>query len=155
MSSNPYAHFSGIPMASDDIDDLLETQGYGILSLCGDGEPYSIPVSFGYDGERLYFGFLKQGADSAKVAHISDGATVRLLITDIRGRFEWQSVAVTGPVNRVHEEDDDWERFIETLTDNGWFMEAFERSDAIDSLQGWELDIDELQGLEQHEETYE
>jgi nitroimidazol reductase NimA-like FMN-containing flavoprotein (pyridoxamine 5'-phosphate oxidase superfamily) len=142
-------------MASDDIDDLLETQGYGILSLCGDGEPYSIPVSFGYDGERLYFGFLKQGADSAKVAHISDGATVRLLITDIRGRFEWQSVAVTGPVNRVHEEDDDWERFIETLTDNGWFMEAFERSDAVDSLQGWELDIDELQGLEQHEETYE
>ena len=71
-------------MASDDIDDLLETQGYGILSMCGDGEPYSIPVSFGYDGECIYFGFLKQGDDSAKVAHISDGATVRPLITDSR-----------------------------------------------------------------------
>ncbi len=142
-------------MASEDIDDLLETQGYGILSMCGDDEPYSIPVSFGYDGEYIYFGFLKQGGDSAKVAHISDGATVRLLITDIRGRFDWQSVAITGPVRRLHKQDDDWEAFIETLTDNGWFMEAFERSDTVDSLQGWELKIDKLQGLEQAEATYE
>ena len=122
--------------------------------MCGDGTPYSIPVSFGYDGECIYLGFLKQGDDSAKVAHISDGATVRPLITDSRA-------GLTHRASRSRDRsggfmrDDDWEGFIETLTDNGWFMTAFERSDAVDSLQGWELSIEELQGLEQAEETYE
>ncbi|ERH00411.1 MAG: hypothetical protein J07HN6_02030 [Halonotius sp. J07HN6] len=123
--------------------------------MCGDETPYSTPALLGSDNDRVYSGFLKQWEDPPKVTNKSNGATVRLLITDIRGRFDWQSVAITGPVRRLHRQDDDWEGFIETLTDNGWFMEAFERSDAVDSLQGWELAIEELQGLEQAEETYE
>lgn len=155
MSTNPYAHFSGIPMDSDDIDDLLKSQGYGILSLCGDGNPYSIPVSFGYDGEYIYFGLLEGGRESMKMEYIEDGATVRLLVTDIRGRFDWQSVAVTGPVERLGDQEDEWDHFIETLADNGWFMKAFERSDAVESLVGWRLEMDDLKGLEQQEEVYE
>lgn len=155
MATNPYAHFSGVPMDSEDIDDLLEAQGYGILSLCGDGEPYSIPVSFGYDGEYIYFGLLNRGSASTKMEYIADGATGRLLVTDIRGRFDWQSVAVTGPVRRLRSHEDEWDHFIETLADNGWFMKAFERSDEIESLAGWKLELDDLRGLERKEEVYE
>jgi len=155
MSSNPYAHFSGVPMDSKDIDDLLVSQGYGILSLCREGEPYSIPVSFGYDGEDVYLGLLAEGQDSTKLEFIRDGATVRLLVTDIRGRFEWQSVAVTGPANELDSEGDEWERCIDVLDDNAWFMRAFEQSDAIDSIQGWKLQVDELRGLERKEQVYD
>jgi len=155
MSSNPYAHFSGVPMDSTDIDDLLVSQGYGILSLCREGEPYSIPVSFGYDGEDVYLGLLAEGQDSTKLEFIRDGATVRLLVTDIRGRFEWQSVAVTGPANELDPEGDGWERCIDVLDDNAWFMRAFEQSDAIDSIQGWKLQVDELRGLERKEQVYD
>jgi nitroimidazol reductase NimA-like FMN-containing flavoprotein (pyridoxamine 5'-phosphate oxidase superfamily) len=53
MSQNLYAQFSGVPMSRDDIERLLKTKGYGILSLCDDGTPYSTPLSFGYDGESV------------------------------------------------------------------------------------------------------
>lgn len=155
MSSNPYGHFSGVPMDSTDIDDLLMSRGYGILSLCRDGDPYSIPVSFGYDGEDVYLGLLKDSQDSRKFEFIEDGATVRLLVTDIRGRFEWQSVAITGPANKLDPAGDDWKQCLDTLDDNAWFMRAFEQSDAIESIQGWKLQVDEIQGLEREEEVYD
>lgn len=155
MSSNLYAQFTGTPMDSDDVDTLLTSEGYGILSLCRDGEPYSIPVSFGYDGDDIYFPFLIQSDDSKKTEFIAEGARARLLVTDIRGRFDWQSVAVTGPVHAIDPQSEPYEQFIETLVDNGWFMRSFERSDAISSMQAWRLEIDELQGLQRKEEQLE
>lgn len=156
MSSNPYAHFSGVPMDSDEIDDLLTSQGYGILSLCREGEPYSIPVSFGYDGESVYFGLLEDRPQSTKLEYIEDGATARLLVMDIRERFDWQSVAVTGPVRAIDPEDEaEWDAFLETLEDNGWFMRSFERSDAVSAIRGWELETGEIRGLERKEEVYD
>jgi nitroimidazol reductase NimA-like FMN-containing flavoprotein (pyridoxamine 5'-phosphate oxidase superfamily) len=156
MSTNPYSHFSGVPMDSAAIDDLLVSKGYGILSLCRDGEPYSIPISFGYDGESVYFGLLEDRPEPTKLAYTRDGATARLLVTDIRGRFDWQSVAVTGPVRALDPDDEsEWQYFLETLVDNGWFMQSFEQSDAISGLRGWELEVEEVRGLEQKEEVYE
>ena len=155
MSSNPYAHFSGVPMNSRDIDDLLEAQGYGILSLCRDGDPYSLPISIGYDGEHVYFGLLEDSPNPTKNDYIHDGATARLLVTDIDSRFDWRSIAITGEVRELETGGDEWEHLLETLADNGWFMRGFERSDAVDSIAGWELRIDELQGLEQKEEVYD
>ncbi|WP_185903227.1 pyridoxamine 5'-phosphate oxidase family protein [Halonotius terrestris] len=131
-------------MSSNDIDDLLTSQGYGILSLCREGTPYSIPISFGYDGEDIYFGLLEDGPEPTKFAFIDDGATARLLVTDIRGRFDWRSIAITGPVEELDPDDPDWEHFIDTLAENAWFMRAFEHSDAIESIQGWKLQTDEL-----------
>lgn len=86
---------------------------------------------------------------------IADGATARLLVTDIGHRFDWRSVAITGPVRSVEESTEQWEHLLDTLADNAWFMRSFERSDAIESIQGWELEIDELTGLEQTEESHE
>lgn len=142
-------------MDSDDVDRLLESQGYGIISLCADGEPYSIPVSFGYDGEYVYVPFLINEPDATKTRFISDGATARLLVTDVRDRFDWQSVSVTGTARSIDPGGDEWDRFLETLVDNGWFMRGFERADSVDSIQGWRIEIDELQGLERQEQPVE
>lgn len=153
MSENLYAQFTGVPMNDDDIDQLLTDKGYGVLSLCSDGVPYSIPVSFGYDGEDVYFPFLVGGSDSTKTEFIADGTTARLLVMDIRGRFDWQSISITGPVHALEPETDAYEQFIETVSDNGWFMRSFERADSISSIQGWRLELDELHGLQRTEET--
>jgi hypothetical protein len=155
MSSNPYAQFTGVPMSRKDIEDLLASRGYGILSLCREGEPYSIPISFGYDGEDIYFGLLEDSPKPTKFEFVEDGSTVRLLVTDIRDRFEWQSVAVTGPVEQVAPDGNEWGHFIDTLEENAWFMREFEQSEAIESIQGWKLEMDELRGLERREEVYE
>jgi nitroimidazol reductase NimA-like FMN-containing flavoprotein (pyridoxamine 5'-phosphate oxidase superfamily) len=155
MSNNPYSQFTGVPMSSDDIETLLESEGYGILSLARDDEPYSIPISFGYDGESIYLGLLELDQDPTKIAFIGDGATARLLVTDISHRFDWRSIAVAGPLRSIDKGTEQWEDLLDTLEDNAWFMPAFERSGAIESIQGWELEIDELTGLEQKEESYE
>jgi hypothetical protein len=143
-------------MDEEEIEDLLVSQGYGILSLCRDGEPYSIPVSFGYDGEHVYFGLLEDGPEPRKMAFVEDGGTARLLATDIRGRFDWQSVAVSGPVRLLDPADEEeWEHFGDVMEDNAWFMRSFERSDAIGSIRAVELEIAELRGLERKEEVYD
>ena len=152
MSQNLYAQFSGTPMSRDDIEQLLRSQGYGIVSLCDDGTPYSVPISFGYDGESVYLAFLSEGPQSTKADVIAEGALVRLLATDIRGRFDWQSVAVTGPVHSVDRDSAEFEQFIDVLDDNGWFMRGFERADSLESIQGWRLDPDTVRGLERKEQ---
>lgn len=155
MSSNPYSQFTGVPMSTDDIETLLASEGYGVLSLARDDEPYSIPVSFGYDGESIYLGLLELAPDPTKMEFIADGATARLLVTDINNRFDWQSIAITGPVRSIDNGTEQWEHLLDTLADNAWFMRSFERSDAIESIEGWELEMDEITGLEQTEESYE
>jgi len=155
MSGNIYAQFTGTPMQRDEIDELLISQGYGVLSLCRDGEPYSIPVSFGYDGEAVYFPFLVRSPDDTKTEFIAEGATARLLVMDIRGRFDWQSISVTGPVRAIEPETDAYEQFLDTVADNGWFMRSFERADSISSVQAWKIEPKELRGIQRKEETLE
>jgi nitroimidazol reductase NimA-like FMN-containing flavoprotein (pyridoxamine 5'-phosphate oxidase superfamily) len=37
------------------VRDLLTEVGHGVLALPGDGPPYPLPMSFGFDGsDRLY-----------------------------------------------------------------------------------------------------
>jgi hypothetical protein len=155
MSQNLYAQFTGVPMAEDDIDELLRTRGYGIIALCADGEPYSIPVSFGYDGESVYVPFLLESGESTKAEFIEDGATARLLVTDIRGRFDWQSVSITGPARSIDPEDEEWDHFLDTLEENAWFMRSFERADSLESIQGWTIEAEDLRGLERKEQPSE
>jgi hypothetical protein len=76
-------------------------------------------------------------------------------VTDIIGRFDWQSVSVTGPVQSVDADTSEWEQFIDVLDDNGWFMSGFERADSLESIQGWRLDPDSVRGLERKEQPVE
>ena len=155
MSQNRYAQFSGIPMSQDAIDRLLEQQGYGVLSLCDEATPYSIPISFGYSGEAIYIPFLIEGPQSTKAAITTEGTVARLLVTDIKSRFDWQSVSVTGAVSLVDPDEAEFEQFIRTLNDNGWFMSGFQQADSLDSFQGWRLHPEEIRGLERTEQPIE
>ena len=38
-----------------EIDRIIQAAGVCRLALSKDGQPYLVPVSFGYDGEKLYF----------------------------------------------------------------------------------------------------
>lgn len=82
-------------LSADTIDRLLHDHGVGVLSLAHSGETYGFPVSFGYDGDALYFN-LATAPESRKLAFIdtTDTATLTVFETDpvqsiiIRGRFE-------------------------------------------------------------------
>jgi len=170
MATEPYGQWMGTPMGEADIDDLLDSAGWGVLSLAKDDEPYSIPVSFGYTGEEVYFAFIRATPPNTKFEFIEDGATARLLVTDVRGNFDWQSVAVTGPVRAITRRDDlggedllseiddrpdrstergrDWAVLLDTLEENAWFSSDYERAKPVSKLQGWRLEPDEIRGIE-------
>jgi nitroimidazol reductase NimA-like FMN-containing flavoprotein (pyridoxamine 5'-phosphate oxidase superfamily) len=87
----------------EEIDSLLGTGGVGVISFADGDEPYSIPVSYGYDSsaESLYvrFGF---APESEKREFVDDGVTASLVVMaeSIGG---WQSVVARGPLRKVTE----------------------------------------------------
>ena len=146
---DPYGQWTGTPMDEADIDDLLASAGWGVLSLADGDEPYSIPVSFGYDGEDVRFVFIETGPENTKFEFIGDGGTARLLVTDVGGRFDWQSVGVTGPVRAVEPGTDEWDDHLRSLDETAaWFSSDFERAGGHEGLQGWRLEPEEVRGLE-------
>jgi hypothetical protein len=148
MTVDPYGQWMGTPMDARDIDAVLASTGWGVLSLANDGEPYSIPVSFGYDGDDVYFGLIRDSPTNTKFDFVADGAAARLLVTDVRARFDWQSVAVSGPIRAIERGSDDWERLLESLESNAWFSSDFERAEGVEGVQGWRLVPDEVRGIE-------
>ena len=148
MPIETYGQWMGTPMDDRDIDRLLDATGWGVLSLASDDEPYSIPVSFGYDGTDVFLALIRDSPANTKFDFLDDGQTARLLVTDIGGRFDWRSVAITGPVVRVERDGDSWEGAVETLDENAWFSTDFERSGSIEEITVWRLTPDEVRGLE-------
>jgi hypothetical protein len=148
MTVDPYGQWMGTPMSDRDVDEMLDATGWGVLSLADDDEPYSIPVSFGYDGADVYVAFIRDSPTNTKFEFAADGAPARLLVTDVRARFDWRSVAVTGPLRAVDRGTDEWETLMTHLTDNAWFSADFERASDVESIQGWRLVGDEVRGVE-------
>jgi nitroimidazol reductase NimA-like FMN-containing flavoprotein (pyridoxamine 5'-phosphate oxidase superfamily) len=148
MTQEPYGQWMGSPMDERDIDDLLTSTGWGVLSLADGGEPYSVPVSFGYDGADVYFAFIRDSPTNRKFDFLADGGRARLLVTNVGGRFDWQSIAVTGVLRAVERDGADWERLLDAMEDNAWFSADFERAAGIEEIQGWRLEPDEIRGLE-------
>ncbi len=148
MTADPYAQWTGEPMAEDDVEALLTVADHGVLGLADGDDPYTIPVSFGYDDGDVFFAFVRSGPDSEKFEFTEDGKTARLLVTDIKARFDWQSVAVTGPLNAVSVADRNWGRLVDALDDNPWFSTAFEDDERVEGVQGWRLVPETVEGVE-------
>jgi len=147
MARDTTGQWFGTPMDDDDVDAILESEGYAVLSLARDDDPYSIPVSLGYDGTDAYFVLLEDGPKGEKFDYIEDGGTVRLLVMDVHSRFDWRSVAVTGTARRVERDTDEWEHLADTMAENAWFTRGFERADSIEDVHGWRVADAEVRGL--------
>jgi hypothetical protein len=131
------------------VEDLLRTAGWGVLSLADGGVPYSLPVSFGYDGDAVYFGLLREAdGDGEKFAFVADGGRARLLVTDVRARFDWRSVAVTGPLRAVEAGSDAFARLRAVLAANPWFSSGVDDAPGVEAVEGWRLDPEARSGRE-------
>ena len=148
MPIETYGQWMGTPMSDRDVDRLLDATGWGILSLAEDDRPYSLPVSFGYDGGVVYLALIRDSPENTKFEFVEDGKTARLLVTDVGDRFDWQSIAVTGQVERLERDGRGWDEAVAALDDNAWFSTDFERASGIEEITVWRLDPDEVRGLE-------
>ncbi|MDL0132266.1 pyridoxamine 5'-phosphate oxidase family protein, partial [Halobacterium salinarum] len=89
-------------LTNEECETVLSESGVGVLALTDGTEAYSIPESFGYDGETLYFQFVYK-PDSKKIAFLDTTETATLTVYDEQPA---QSVLVQGPIEAVPEEDE-------------------------------------------------
>lgn len=94
-------------MSDQEIRAFLANQGMGVLGLPDDDSPYMLPMSYGFDGgSTLYFTYVL--GEGSRKARLSDRAEeAGFLIYSAKTMFTWESVFLTGAIERVDE--DDWD----------------------------------------------
>ncbi len=107
-----------VQMAPKASAELLEGQGWGCLTLADGGEAYSVPLSFGYDGDSTLYFQVQTDDDSDKMAYMDATTTATFLVPEVQPP-EWSSVVVRGGVERVP--DEEVEAAYSAFADNAWF----------------------------------
>ena len=99
-----------VPLSDAECRTVLERQRLCVVSVVDGGEPYAVPVFYGFDGQTLYLGV----AEGRKTRALDVSARVYIVVTEVGPGDGWRSVAIAGRAR--------------TLTD------AAERQAAIDVL---------------------
>ena len=136
---------SGYRMTDDEVERVLRGQGYGVLSMADGGEAYGLPISFGYDGERLYFLLQRQHERSRKARFVERTTRASFLVFGVAGKDDWYSVVVDGPLRRVG--DDGWATLVAAVEDNAWFPSLFSEAEPMQGWLGYELASEAVSGL--------
>lgn len=134
----------GVPMDRTEADEFLRDQGVGVLSLADDGEAYGVPISFGYDGERLYFFLVRFGEDSEKLDFAGTTTAASFAAYDFEDEHRWRSVVVRGPIEPVPEGD--VEAADDALSDNARFASLFPFGEPMTERPRYQLTVEEVTG---------
>lgn len=148
MSVDPFEQWIGGEMEESKLEDMLDSVGWGILCLAKDDHPYSIPISFGYTGDNIYFAFIRSSPTDTKFEYIQDDNPARLLVTDVNSRLDWQTASVSGTVSSVARDTPEWLELLDSLDDNAWFSSDFRFATMSKGLHGYQLTPETVTGIE-------
>ena len=134
----------GVEMDDTGIDELLTDVGMGVLSLSAEGVPYGVPLSFGYDGDRLYFVFLDASTELRKETYAEQATVASFTTFDVDPDGSWRSVIVSGPLDRIV--IDEWDAAREAMADNAYQSDLLGEYELQENPNVWALDIQERSG---------
>ncbi|WP_435181099.1 pyridoxamine 5'-phosphate oxidase family protein [Halorussus sp. AFM4] len=144
VSNTDGRELRGEPMDEAAVDAFLHERGVGVLSLADGGDAYGCPVSFGYDGEQLYFVLLRFGEDSEKLDFAAATETATFAAYDFEDEHRWRSVLVRGPIEPVPE--DRTEAVDEALFDNAQFASLYPQGEPMTERTRYRLVPEEVTG---------
>jgi len=124
------------------IDGFLYEQGHGVLSVAHGDEAYAVPVSFGYDGDRIFLYLIQFGGGSKMIAFADETETACLTTYDIRSRSEWRCVVVYGHLADVSDSERGY--MDEVMDDNGWFPSFYPPDWSITGVRQVELVVESV-----------
>ena len=88
---------------------VLENGEYGILSTCGeDGYPYGVPVSYAFDGEKIWFHGAREGHKTENMVYNSRVSFCVVGNTEVlpeKFSTRYESVIVFGMVRQCEGEE--------------------------------------------------
>ena len=144
MFSDELQELGGERMDEQAIRGFLSSQKTGVLGLPTQGEPYQIPISYGYDGERsIYFTYLVSPT-SHKVKLTEQTDTASFLVYSVESKFMWESVILTGEIEAVPKEE--WDEIDDILSDT-WNPDILEKAQLSGDIAVYTLRIDEQSGI--------
>ena len=79
-------------MSPDEARQFLESHNWGMLCTVSEGEPYAVPVSFGFDGHYLYIAT----GPGRKAHNVDENRSVCLTVADVQNGDSWRTVVVSG-----------------------------------------------------------
>ncbi|WP_435182880.1 pyridoxamine 5'-phosphate oxidase family protein [Halobellus sp. EA9] len=138
----------GVEMTDEEITAFLTRQGHGVLSFAGE-EPYSLPISFGYDvlENRCIFQLVFHD-ESTKRERIASSSRVTLVSYEWRGPDDWRSVIIDGDLRWIDDESpevlDASEVFAEYASLAG--LAVFDRPTPDLDPEWYELEIESMSG---------
>lgn len=84
-------------LAPEEVDALLRSRWWGTLSTVGAGGLYSVPVSYGWDGESLYVAT----RPGRKARNLEEDGRVCLNVAEVESGDRWRSAVVSGRAEPV------------------------------------------------------
>ncbi|MFD1587726.1 pyridoxamine 5'-phosphate oxidase family protein [Halorientalis brevis] len=94
-------------LSADEVTTVLSRNGIGVLALLDGDQPYPLPMSFGYDGDRpLFVMQFGAGPDSRKFDCLEEGAKAGFTVyEETEPGTEWRSVVITGELREIRDEE--------------------------------------------------
>ena len=81
-----------VPLSDAECRAVLERQRLCVVSVVDEGEPYAVPVFYGFDGHALFLGV----AEGRKTRALDVSARVYIVVTEVGPGDAWRSVAIAG-----------------------------------------------------------
>jgi len=130
-------------MDDDAIRAFLSSEGMGVLGLPTGETPYLLPMSYEFDGESTLYVTFVGGPESRKRRLIEAADGAGFLVYDAQTPFNWESVLVSGPVEKVPYGE--WDRFA-AATGGAWRPDIFEDAMKTEAVTVYRLHAEEWTG---------
>lgn len=144
MTDSDPADVRGTGMDEAAVEEALTEFGHGTLALTWGSEAYGVPVSFGYDGERVFCYLIQFGDRSRKLEFAAETDRATLTAYRAASPTEWQSVIASGPLVALPESD--VEHMERVMDDNAWFPTIFPSAEPMQGLERFALEVEEVTG---------
>lgn len=81
-------------LGENEIQAVLREVGWGLLGTDDEGQPYAVPIGYGFDGTCIYFGT----GPGRKLRALERNPRVCLTVIEVLSLEAWVSVIITGRV---------------------------------------------------------
>ncbi|AHG04289.1 pyridoxamine 5-phosphate oxidase [Halobacterium sp. DL1] len=133
-------------MTAAETDALLGRHETGVLSLARDDDPYSIPISYGYDADdRTFYLRLVSTPESEKRAFLSSSPAARVVVHEEDGRT-YRSAVAKGSLEEITTDEMTVEHVEQFGDAKRPLFEVWGESKQDLRIQLYQLDADSVSG---------
>lgn len=133
-------------LSKAETDSVLSRHETGVLSLAREGEPYSIPISYGYDAEqRRFYLRLVSSPESEKQKFLASLPEARLVIYEEDDPI-YQSIVTVGTLEQISRDELSVEHIEQYGDAKRPLFEIWGQSRDDLDIHLYQLDPDEISG---------